>query len=374
MPGMIAPTSTMSYSRSNSSRYLLLIAAVALFFGIVSQPLVAGESAGSPAYTVTDLGALPNIADNVQPSLSSSGDVSLWTKAASDEIHAAVWHDGQLSDLGVPIGFSNSIARGISDHGQTVGWLVTSKNPVDSLAVYRAFYDDGRGIQMLPPLGGKNSRAFAVNPKGQVVGAADTVLGTRHAFLYDQGSIADLGTLPGGAMSTAYAINAGGEIAGSADAGKGARHAVVWKDGKIHDLGVLPGGRESDATAIDDRGDVAGYGETPDGYHAFLWNGRALKDLGTLKDDPSSAWALNNRGQVVGSSGMGHYVLHAFLWQNGHMADLNSLIPEGSGWTLTRAVAINDSGEIVCLANKADHLTHVLLLTPAAGLKSNQKG
>jgi hypothetical protein len=39
----------------------------------------------------------------------------------------------------------------------------------------------------------------------------------------------------------------------------------------------------------------------------------------------------------------------AFLWEGGVMRDLNALIPEGSGWRLVRAQAINERGQITGL-------------------------
>ena len=350
--------------------------AAVLLFSLAGESHAQNPANPAPAataqYTITDLGVLPSIADDVSPGLSRSGAVSLWTSSpAGGAIHAGVWDKGKFTDLGTPSGYANSIARAVNDRGDVVGWVVTSKNPVDSQATTRGFLYDGRSMRLLDTLGGKNSRAIAINKGGQVAGIADTANGSRHAFLLSRRKMADLGTLPGGVMSIAMAINAGGAVAGAADAGQGARHAVVWKDGKISDLGTLPGGRVSYATALNDHGQVAGYAETPDGYHAFLWSGGAMQDLGTLKEDPSSAWAMNNLGQVVGTSGMGKYILHAFLWQNGKMADLNALIPAGTGWVLTRGVAINDSGEIVCLAHKLDHIDHALLLTPAAGANAD---
>jgi hypothetical protein len=38
---------------------------------------------------------------------------------------------------------------------------------------------------------------------------------------------------------------------------------------------------------------------------------------------------------------------HAFVYRNGQMFDLNNLIPANSGWVLTTATGINDTGHIV---------------------------
>jgi hypothetical protein len=59
----------------------------------------------------------------------------------------------------------------------------------------------------------------------------------------------------------------------------------------------------------------------------------------------------------------------AVVWQpstNGGytLSDLNNLIPAGTGWLLTRADGVNDSGQIVAEATNGTSY-HALLLTPA---------
>ena len=66
----------------------------------------------------------------------------------------------------------------------------------------------------------------------------------------------------------------------------------------------------------------------------------------------SEALALNQAGSlVVGRatvpSNTGYILYHAFVWNGVAMQDLNSLIPAGSGWLLTDANGVNDSGVIV---------------------------
>lgn len=92
--------------------------------------------------------------------------------------------------------------------------------------------------------------------------------------------------------------------------------------------------------------------------HAYLYdyNADSLHDLGTLHGGlTSSAADINELNQVVGTSWLVTQLTslydptqyHAFLWENGTMSDLNDLLPAGSGWILTAATAINDSGDIV---------------------------
>jgi probable HAF family extracellular repeat protein len=91
-----------------------------------------------------------------------------------------------------------------------------------------------------------------------------------------------------------------------------------------------------------------------------------LKDLGTLGGTSSYGFGVNDAGQVVGSlynslTGGGH----AVLYSGGQMLDLNSLIAPGSGFTLTAASGISDTGYITGVAvTSQDLFEHAFLLTP----------
>lgn len=361
-------------SSAQSLRYALL--PLALLFFAAPFLLAAKPSPPAPAikplYVITDLGPLPSVADDVSLGLNPSGHVALWKQSADGTVHAATWSKSGASDLGTYQGYQSSIAHAIDAKDRAVGWVVSGRNLVDSLATMRAFAFDGK-MRLLGTLGGKNSRAMAQNDRGEIVGEAQTASGYRHAFLFQNGRMTDLGTLPNGNISVADSINSSGEIAGAADNGKGQRHAVLWIKGQIHDLGTLPEGAVSYATTINNKGEVAGFAQTPDGYHAFLWRHGKMEDLGTLVDDPSNAKGLNDQDQIVGSCSVGHFTLHAFLWQKGRMVDLNKLIPSDSQWKLLDAYSINDSGQIACCGQGKDAMMHALLLTPAPDPTQLQK-
>ena len=58
----------------------------------------------------------------------------------------------------------------------------------------------------------------------------------------------------------------------------------------------------------------------------------------------------------------------ACIIRNGSVLDLNKLIPGNSGFNLTRAIAINDAGQILCntktqIGVKVSN-EHAVLLTP----------
>ena len=87
----------------------------------------------------------------------------------------------------------------------------------------------------LGTLGGPGSEVAAISDQGQIIGTADTKARDkrgnpmRHAFVWQNGKMIDLGTLPGSTECDAIAINNGGTIVGTCYLKGGTRqHAVVW--------------------------------------------------------------------------------------------------------------------------------------------------
>ena len=115
------------------------------------------------------------------------------------------------------------------------------------------------------------------------------------------------------------------------------------------ELGTL-GGDESWAYAINNAGQIVGTSSSlAIDTHAFIFNDvTGMTDLGTLGGYVSTAFAINGNGDIVGTSDTTAGVMHAFVWTlTGGMRDLNDVIPVNSGWVLTEAHDINNSGMIV---------------------------
>jgi probable HAF family extracellular repeat protein len=136
--------------------------------------------------------------------------------------HAFLWRDGGMTDLGVlsdEPGIA-SAARGINRRGEVVGFSGMVEG--NEHRVRGFLWREGQGMVALPTLGGRDSQANAFNDRGQVVGRSgvrtpgvppaidrDLVLPAdraHHAFLFEGGTMRDLGTL-GGKDSEALAIN-----------------------------------------------------------------------------------------------------------------------------------------------------------------------
>ncbi len=329
------------------------------------QPALQAAPAAAPRYTVTDLGTLGgpmsqgmgNNENNQMVGASQSGTYA----------YAFLWDDGTMTNLG-DLGGQGSWAHDINDAGQVVGG-----SPLSS-GENHAFLWDG-SMQDLGTLGGSFSFAFDINNSGQAVGYAQNAEAIQHAVLWGSGGIVDLGDLdpvwPN--HSAAYGVNEAGQVVGCSNTDvPGEYHGFLWQNGSMQDLGTL-GGRYSCGMAINEDSQVVGDSWLPDNttQRAFLWDG-GMQDLGALGWDRSIAYDINDAGQVVGALQTGQNT-HAFVWANGQMQDLNNLIPTDSGWVLSEARAINNKGRITGFGT-INGQTHAFLLKPNAYYWINPSG
>jgi uncharacterized membrane protein len=125
-------------------------------------------------------------------------------------------------------------------------------------------------------------------------------------------------------------------------------------------------------SAINDSGEIAGFLFTSSQYHAAKFSNGVRTDLGVITAAPQNeAKAINDSGQIVGTSifpstykpfKAGKHV--PFISTASGLVNLNTLIAEGTCFTLTDAVAINASGQILCDATNASGNEHAVLLSP----------
>ncbi len=333
-------------------------------------------------YTIVELPTLGG-SENFAYAINDSGDVVGLSRRRGDlSSDAFLFRSGVMTSL-APLEGSNP--QDINTGGQVA-------SGVQRNGVYLpAIYDSRTGrITMLGSLGGVafgwfNGVALSLNDRGQAVGYSYLDSVNRHAFLYSDGVMTDLGSF--GGYSAALAINNAGEIAGFAsDTVNGHARAFVYREGMMTEINPFGGpNNESYAEGINNRGQVVGEGlvASGDAFNGFIYSDGAITNIGTLPGGRNScAFAINDRGKVVGiadepykdlcldpDTGMYvpciKYAQRAILYEDGVMTALNSLIAPDSGWDLSWAVDINDRGQITGYGIK-DGQFRAYLMTPVA--------
>ncbi len=193
----------------------------------------------------------------------------------------------------------------------------------------------------------------------------------------------DLGTFGGtcGFVGSAVdggsggAINGKGQIVGTSNlAGNKTHHAFLWNQGALADLGTL-GGDNSDAYWINDAGEIVGRADVPGSnqyHHGFLWRNGTMIDLGVPNGATcSTAYEINAKDQIIVDAGICGVGGIASLWQDGVLYDVNTLIPANSGLFIANLNFINDRGEIAATGVLPNGDQHDLLLIPADGNDHN---
>src|SRR5882724_456227 len=258
-----------------------------------------------------------------------------------------VWEQGQMRELPTFPGGNNGFATGANNLGEVVGW---AENDVHDTACVSP-----QVLQFRPAV-------WELGPPDQ---------------------IEDLPLIPGDTSGAATAINDNGQIvgiSGNCDQAVGrhtARHAVLWENSGVTDLGNLGAQWWNTPTAINQRGDVVGFAGDPafvegDILHAFMWTRddgiRHLKPLPrrTPTHVDSEAYGINEARKVVGVSCDADFVdCRAVVWDHGNTpTDLNEL-KGGFSARLESAKDINNLGEIAGRAVDSTGVRTAYLAVPA---------
>jgi probable HAF family extracellular repeat protein len=179
-------------------------------------------------------------------------------------------------------------------------------------------------IRALPPLPGDvMGGAQAINDRGQVVGGSGPQCGwlpfptiyIAHAVLWQDGKPIDLGSLGGVENNLASAINNRGQVVGTSDLPgdvntppfSAPAHAFLWQDGVMTDLGTLPAPLDfsSGAGNINESGQVVGTScDASFNCHGFLWEDGVMTDLNALLPAGTAlqviaGGGINDRGEIA---------------------------------------------------------------------------
>jgi probable HAF family extracellular repeat protein len=231
----------------------------------------------------------------------------------TSDAHAFKYQFSTLTDLTAS---SASIAFAISPSNNIAGQWSVAGTPPQHYAVVWGGGTPGTPFS-LGGFGGWVDFASDVSDRPVAAGTSALPTGRRHAFLWVSGTMRDLGTLGGnnsfgrsllvGAWpdpteASIFVVGESEIIPGSFDT-----RAFLYNMGTMTDLGTLPGCTRTEAYAINKSKHVVGTCHTADGAsYAWLWNGVSMVALETLID-PAAGWTqlqdahdISDTGKIVG--------------------------------------------------------------------------
>lgn len=381
---------------------VMLRGLVIIASGLCLALSIAGSVSAAVQYRVTDIGDFGGSYSNAY-GINAIGQVVGCATTSDGKRHAFLYSDGALTDLDPVLG----------DTGTSTAYAINDSGHIAGEAGHHAFHYYGGTVTNLGVASGYNcSRATAINANGQVVGYSyvnrflnPSFPSQLHPCQPHTTQILDLYGGPGGGCmivmcssepptsSSAAVINSDGTIVGFHGNPLNCYMiyftsiAFMYSDETRMDLSAF-GGNRSLASGINDDGVVVGSANDSDGYeHAFLYDGtlndlhshlsvdgmflydgETTENLTAYSDDSAGRffrpYGMNDHDEVVGAGFGATGSPHACLYSDGIAVDLNTLIDPISGWQLTHARAINDSGWIVGMGTNAEGEDHAFLLTP----------
>ena len=215
---------------------------------------------------------------------------------------------GQWQTVGAPFP-SVAEADVVNQSGAAAGTVTTLSGPHMTMrTLTAAIFHDGQTTDLGTLPGGAGSAVTCLNNRGGAAGYSSVASGNNHAFLYANGSLRDLGTLPGDTNSKAAGINDSGQTVGTSTSDTHSR-AFLCQNGTMQDIGTL-GGKNSVAYGINNAGVAVGWSLAPsvDGRGIptpFVYSGGMMQNLLALAPDAAdweggSAEAINDQGQIAG--------------------------------------------------------------------------
>jgi probable HAF family extracellular repeat protein len=276
-----------------------------------------------------------------------------------------------LIELPLPPDSYEASCGDINEAGQIVGTMTHNK------LGWRGFIYENGQYTILPPVipDAGCSGASAINNDGTVVGYRSISDGGNpyNAYLWSaEDGFTDLAVMVG-PYSSALDVSDVGVIVGWTGSVSPGDEGFLWKNGDVVILGPIPGGVSSTPRAVNAREQVVGSGafEVAKGRvlsaEAFIWERGLWTMMGQVPGyDYSTGHDINDVGQAVGRAGRLDDPADrvAFLWQHASLHDLNDLALLDRGFTIRRASAINNAGQILGDGSDPEWNNVTFLLTP----------
>ena len=315
--------------------------------------LLTSVAAAAPVYSITEIkppvDAFYGAAINEAGQVAGTGSVT-----PGGPPHALLYSRGVVTDLGTLPGATSTEVAGINRKGQVVGYAGEETEPFSGqfTSVHGFVYTNG-SLQDLGTLpGGNYVFTKAINDDGTVIGQALTADDTcAQAYFYRNGVMSPIGTCA--TTQGAFFINKRGNIVGLTPRNSNGRQQGFFsKDGAsvvtMNCLDNLPcsGRSYTEPADLNDKGQVTGFARDSAGVrHPYLYQNGVMKDLGSLGGQVGWGRAINASGVVTGSSRTATSE-HAFLYQDGKMLDLD---PKGKA-DFSVGIDISDKGEVIGFA------------------------
>lgn len=339
---------------------------------LLSSMALAGAARGAgepPLFEASVIGTIsPGALVAAMPmSLSENGRIVGYRPDLGGGSAALNWRAGMMLNLGVSPAYGRAFSTRANIYNRVVGGAYEMDGNGGIAASHAILWTAGVAAD-LGTLGGLNAVATGLNDSGRIVGYSTTAGEAQtRAFIYQNGAMQAISTIPGATESYAFDISNTGYVAGTAIAGAPTR-PFLWHAGTAQELPLPPTRRAGSAVAVNNAGWAVGSYEldlNSGSFAAGFWKNGHVFNLGNLGGPEMYATAadVNNAGQIVGTSGSPDGRT-GFLWQNGRMYDLRSLLINGaSSLEIVGASGINDSGQIAVSA-MINGVETAVLLTP----------
>jgi len=259
-----------------------------------------------------------------------------------------------------------AIVSDINDDNMLTGSVPVAGCSGDGCVRHAFIWKNGT-LQDLGTFGGTSAAARTINNQGDVAGSFDRASNPplrcatgepeHHAFLYSGGKFTEL-TGPAGYCGLANNLNDAGDVTvefvGLGTDGKRRVVREVYGQGSVK---VRVDGKDNYFDFIDASGDIVGFSDKPDGYDAAaLFHDGKTELLDQTDNWRSEANWTNAAGVTVGFAYIGpahEGTAHAVVFQDHKVIDLNPLIDwsaedRSKHLLATIAFSVSKQGDILC--------------------------